>query len=123
MEMNFRQIDVTKRGDVFCARLKKRNMTEADLHQFGEEVAELIDDHGCRKLALALGKDRLDCLQSMFIGKLNMIRRLLVDQKGHMRLCEIAPINFDVLKVCKITELIETQPDLDAAVKSLEEAD
>jgi len=123
MEMSFHQVDVTKRGDVFCVQLKKRNMTEADLHQFGEEIAELIDDHGCRKLALALGKERLDCLQSMFIGKLNMIRRLLVDQKGHMRLCEIAPLNFDVLKVCKITELIETQPDLDAAVKSLEEAD
>ncbi|HEV3143653.1 MAG TPA: hypothetical protein VGZ47_07210 [Gemmataceae bacterium] len=123
MEMTFRQVDVTKRGDVFCARLNKRNMTEADLHQFGEEISELIAEHGCRKLALALGKERLDCLQSMFIGKLNMIRRLLADQQGHMRLCEIAPINFDVLKVCKITELIETLPDLDSAVKSLEVAD
>jgi len=123
MDLNFQQIDVSKRGDIFCARLKKRALTESDLHQFGEEVAELIAEHDCRKLALALGKDRLDCLQSMFIGKLNMIRKLLLEQKGHMRLCEIAPVNFDVLKVCKITELIETQPDLDAAVKSLQQAD
>jgi hypothetical protein len=123
MDMKFHQLDVVKRGDIFCVRLKKRNMTEPDLHQFGEEVAELIAEHGCRKLALALGKERLDCLQSMFIGKLNMIRKLLLEQKGHMRLCEVAPLNFDVLRVCKITDLIETLPDTDAAVKSLEAAD
>lgn len=118
----FQQIQVERRGEVFCVRLKKRRLEESELHQLGEELHELVTVHGCRRLAIAFGKDPIDCLQSMFIGKLTGLRRLLLENGGHIRLCDVAPINLDVLKICKLTELFEILPDLDAAVKSLEAA-
>lgn len=122
MQPAFHQIDVERRGNVYCVRLKKRRLEESELHQLGEELNQLVTEHGCRRMAIALGKDPLDCLQSMFIGKLNGLRRLLLENDGHIRLCEVAPVNLDVLKICKLTELFEVLPDMDSAVNSLETA-
>jgi hypothetical protein len=123
MVFAFRQIDVDPRGRVHCVRLKKRRLEESELYQLGEELKQLVTEHGCLRMAIALNKDPLDCLQSMFIGKLTGIRRLLLEHDGHIRLCEVAPINLDVLKICKLTDLFEIVPTMDMAVKSLEAAE
>lgn len=122
MKPAFGQLQVECRGSVFCARLKHRKLTEADLLHLGEELAELIEENGCRLLALGLGFDRIDCLYSMFLGKLVSTRRLILDKGGHMHLFEVGPASLGVLKTAKLTELFEIHPDIDAAVKALQAA-
>jgi anti-anti-sigma regulatory factor len=74
-------------------------------------------------LALGLGNDELDCLYSMFLGKLVATRRLILENGGHMHLCEVGPASLSVLTTCKLDELFEIHPDMGAAVKALEALD
>lgn len=119
MAWTFDVINVEQRGDVFCVRLKRRRLTEADQLRFGDEVNQLITENKCRRLALGLGDDQLDCLYSMFLGKLVMARRQIQEAGGHMHLCEVGPASLGVLKTCRLTDLFEIHPDMDAAAKVL----
>src|SRR5262245_4242481 len=123
MPFAFEQIDVDRRGVVHCVRLKHKRMNETELLQLGEELGQLVAEDNCRRLALGLGHDQLDCLYSMFLGKLVATRRLMLEQGGHMHLAEVGPASLGVLKTCRLTELFEVHPDMDAAVKSLESLD
>src|SRR5690349_2666285 len=118
MLFSFDQIDVDCRGDVHCVRLKKRRLNENDQLRFGDEMAQLITEHGCRRLALSLGNDELDCLYSMFLGKLVATRRLMLQSGGHLHLCEVGPASLSVLTTCKLNELFEIHKDMDTAVKA-----
>jgi hypothetical protein len=120
MSFAFEQISVDRRGKVHCIRLKKRRFSEADLFDLGEELAQLISEDNCRRMALGLGYDQLDCLYSMFLGKLVATRRLIMEQDGHLHLTEVGPASLGVLQTCRLTDLFEVHPDMDAAVKSLE---
>src|SRR5437870_3192965 len=120
MPFAFEQIDVERRGAVHCVRLKRRRLSEQDLLSLGEELAQLVAEEQCRRMAVGLGFDQLDCLYSMFLGKLVATRRLILEQGGHMHLAEVSPASQGVLKTCRLTDLFEVHPDMDAAVKSLE---
>src|SRR5262245_11124528 len=118
----FHQIIVEPRGDVFVVRLKHDQMNEVDLHQLGEEMSQLVTENGCRLMALALGFDQIDCLYSSFIGKLMGLRKMLLEKGGHIKLCEVGPASLGVLKTCKLTELFDIHPDVDATVQALRAA-
>jgi hypothetical protein len=115
----FHQIDVNRRGDVFCVRLKHSKMNEVQLHQLGEELNQLVTESGCRLMALALGFDQIDCLYSSFIGKMMAVRKLLLEKGGHIKLCEVGPASLGVLKTCKLTELFDIHADFDSTALAL----
>ena len=117
--IQFHQITVEPHGDVFCVRLKHRKMNEVQLHQLGEELNQLVTENGCRLMALALGFDQIECLYSSFIGKMMNVRKLLVEQGGHIKLCEVGPASLGVLKTCKLVELFDIHADLDSTVAAL----
>jgi hypothetical protein len=120
--LQFHQITVEPRGDVFCVRLKNPKMNEMQLHQVGEELNQLVTEDGCRLMALALGFDQIECLYSSFIGKIMSVRKLLLENGGHIKLCEVGPASLGVLKTCKLTELFDIHPDLDSTVAALRAA-
>jgi hypothetical protein len=123
MPLAFEQIDVERRGTVHCVRLKRRRLSEQDLFRLGEELAQLVAEDNCRRMAFSLGHDQLDCLYSMFLGKLVAARRMILKHDGHMQLAEVGPASLGVLKTCRLTDLFEVHADMDAAVKSLESLD
>jgi len=123
MAFTFEQLDVDRHGSVFCVRMKKRRLTEADQLRFGEELAQLIAEDDCRRLALSLGDDQLDCLYSMFLGKLVATRRLILESGGHMHLAEVGPASLGVLRTCRLTDLFEIHADMDSAATALAQLD
>lgn len=123
MPFAYEQIEVDRRGSVFCVRLKKHHLTEADQIRLGEELAQLITEENCRRLVFGLGNDQLDCLYSMFLGKLLGTRKLLLEHGGHMHLAEVGPASRGVLETCRLTDLFEIHSDMDAAVKAMEPLD
>src|SRR5579859_6663889 len=115
----FHQINVECRGKVFCVRLKHQRMNEVELHQLGEELSQLVMENGCRLMALALGFDQIECLYSSFIGKMMAVRKLLLENGGHLKLCEVGPASLGVLKTCKLTELFDIHKDFDSTAAAL----
>lgn len=123
MERPFRHLDVEQRGEVFCARVRNnRLLADVEVHQLAAELLELVKDRGCRKLALSLGPEPLQCLYSVFLAKLVTLRRVLEENGGAMKLCEVHPETFGVFKACRLHEHFDFVPDLSTAVATLEQS-
>jgi len=120
MESSFRHLEVEQRGNVFCARVRNnRLLAEAEVLQLASELLELVNVHGCRKLALSLGPAPLQCLYSVFLAKLVTLRRVMEEHGGVMKLCDVHPETYGVFKACRLHEHFDFVPNLEGAVAAL----
>ena len=111
-----KQILLERHGDVCCIRLQKRELEEADLHQFSSEVNDLIQEEGCRKLVLSLGPEGPLCLYSIFLAKLVSIQRRLQQAGGQLKLAHVNPEIFKIFEACNLQNLFEFCPDQKTAI-------
>ena len=66
MDRAFLHIVVERNNDVFCVRLRRPRMNEADILDMVDELTSLINNDGCRKMSLSLGPGQLECLIASF---------------------------------------------------------
>jgi anti-anti-sigma factor len=114
-----KQVELERRGDVFCVRLRKQSMEEEDLHEFGDEVTRMIQEDGCRKMVLSLGPDGPICLYSIFLAKLVSVQRRLQQAGGAFKLAHVSPDIFKIFEACKLQDLFEFCPDEATAIAEL----
>ncbi len=110
-----RHITVERRGEVFCVRLRRPRLNEPDMYQFADEVIELVSRDGCRRLALSLGPEPLDCMYSVFLAKLITIQRKLREYDGEMVLCEVPSMVMPIFEATKLDTQFHFVPDFAAA--------
>src|SRR5262245_13023420 len=99
---SYRHIQVNRQDDVYCVRLKNPRMEELEIQQVGDEMIDLCQTHGCRKLALSLGPQPPDCLYSVFLAKLVAIRNVLHRLGGQFVLCEVSPVAMTIFAACAL---------------------
>ena len=119
METTYRFIEVETTGDVFCVQLKKPRLDEPDIQELGRELLDLIDEKGFRRLAFSLGPESLALLFSIFLAKLVMVRRRILEKGGHMRLHDVSADVMGVFAACQLDSFFEFATDRAAAVAAL----
>ncbi len=119
MDRPYQLIKVERTGDVFCARLCQRQLEEDEVHALAAELMRLIDEDGCRKLALALGPEPPQCLYSVFLTKLLSVQRHLHHEGGALVICDASPEVLSVFEACRLGDCFRFVPDQDAAVAAL----
>lgn len=116
MARPYRQIVVEQKGDVFCARLRTPRLSEEDIFSFSEDISQLINEEGCRKLVLELGPKDPICLFSIFLAKLVSIKRRLEKNGGALKLARVGPETFHIFEVCNLHKLFDFTADQDTAI-------
>jgi len=116
---SYRKLVVDRRDDVFCVRPRKHQYYEAEIQDLGEEFNALIDQEGCRKLALRLGPKAPECLYSVFLAKLVAVQRRMKEVGGVMKLYDVPPEVVEIFEVCRLKDVFEFEPDEQAAVAAL----
>jgi anti-anti-sigma factor len=119
MSRAYRYLDVERVGDVFCVRIRQRHLDESGIHAMAGEIVSLITDQGCRKLALSLGPEDPSFLYSVFLAKMVMIRRRLLEAGGRLMLCDASANVRDVFTATRLNEHFDFAPDRAAAVAAL----
>ena len=119
MERPYRHLVVERQQDICCVRLRQLRMEEADILEMADELVNLIDQEGCRKIALSLGPGRVECLYSVFLAKLVMVRRLLAEGNGRFKICEATPETIGVFEACHLKDYFDFVPDVATAVVEL----
>jgi anti-anti-sigma factor len=113
------QLEVDYDGDIACARLRQRRLDEPQIQSLGEELTDLVEQQGCRKLILSLGPGALDCLYSVFVAKLVGAQRRLLGHKGALILCDVIPQVMTIFTACKLHTYFEFAPDRTAALAAM----
>lgn len=119
MSAAYRQIDVEKTGDIYCARLRSQRLSEEGVYEFGEDVLKLINEEGCRKLILDLGPRDLLCLYSVFLAKMVTIHRRLAKNGGALKLARVGPETYHIFEICHLHTLFDFCPDVATATAEL----
>lgn len=116
MTRPYRYIEVECRGDVFCVRLSQTRLDEPMVYELADEWRRLVEDDACRKMALSLGPEALECMYSVFLAKLIGLQRILREHQGELVLCHVSPSVRDIFAACGLDALFHFLPDFDAAV-------
>jgi hypothetical protein len=111
-----RHIDVERTGDVSTVRLRNQKLTEKDILEMADELLGLANQGGCRKLVLVIGPGKIECLYSLLLAKLVMLRRHLVDRQGRLKIAEASPETIGIFKSCGLDTYFEFEPDAATAV-------
>jgi anti-anti-sigma regulatory factor len=119
MQRIYRQISFERKQDVFCVRLRRNRLEEADIFAMAEELLSLIQEERCRKMIFCLGPGILDCLYSVFLAALVTVRRRLSECGGVLKLCEVSPQTLEVFEACHLQKHFDFEPDQAAAVRAL----
>ena len=116
MNRPYPHIEIERREDVFCVRLRFRRLEETDIYELANELIALGAREGCRKLALSLGPGSPDCIYSVFLAKLISIQRVLREQGGEMVLCDLTPEVHAIFEACSLDSHFTFLADFDDAV-------
>jgi anti-sigma B factor antagonist len=108
-------MDLEHIDDVCIAHLRSGSLDELWIEQLGNDLLDLVHRGGCRKLVLHFGE--LDCLYSVLMGKLVMLKRRMNEAGGELRLYGVSPLVHDVFRVCKLEKMFEFYPDRASALE------
>jgi hypothetical protein len=121
MKRPYQHVALSQDGQVFCAHICPRKLEESAIHVLGNELIDLIEQQGCRRLVLSLGPGTLECLYSVFMAKLVMIHRRLLEHNGAMIICDITPEVTTVFEACKLQNYFEFAPDVPSALEAMKQ--
>jgi len=111
VDQAYKHIDVERRGDVWCVRLRGGRLNETEVYELGDELVDLVETKGCRKLALLLGPEPPECLYSVFLARLVTLRRKVLEKEGALKLCGLSPDTFGVFEAARLASYFEFAPD------------
>jgi hypothetical protein len=119
MRRPYRHIVVEPKEDISVVRLRSHRMEETDILEMADEAVDMITRQGCRKMALSLGPDQVDCLYSVFLAKLVMIRRTMAEAGGRLKICDATPETIGVFEACHLKDYFDFVPELATAIAEL----
>lgn len=117
MLLTFQHIDVEMQEGCHCVRFRRSDLDEFLLRDACAELQALVHEHGCRRLALALGPEPLRCMYSIFLSRLLTLQRHLGEQGGHLLLCATPEAVREIFAACKLDGFFHFLPDFAAAAR------
>lgn len=113
------RLRVKKHNDVTEVEFIDRNiLDEANIHQIGEEIAQMIDASPTPKLLISFSN--VDHLSSAALGALITVNTKIRNKKGQLRLANIDPQIYEVFKITKLDKLFQIHDSTDGAMKSFQ---
>jgi len=119
MPRTYPHLDIERRPNACCVRLRSHRIAESEIHAVVEELVALSRSEGFRNLVLSLGPKPPECLYSVFLAKLCWAKRVLDEEGGVLVLCEVDPMVRTIFEACKLDEQFRFAEDFDEAVAAL----
>lgn len=105
-----RRLETTVVGDVTVVRfVDRRILDEANIQEIGQELFQLVERDGCRRLLLNFGD--VDFLSSAALGKLITLDKKVKATNGRLKLCGLRPELFEVFAITRLNKLFEIEED------------
>lgn len=111
---------IDDRGTVAVVRITTASLSEEDnIEQLGQELAMLVEQFGCRRLAVNF--EAVTMITSAALGKFITLHRNLHRREGRLVLCGVSGMVQDVLEATKLNEYFTITATVDEAAALLSE--
>jgi anti-sigma B factor antagonist len=105
-----KRLKVTEIGDVTVVQFVDRKiLDEANIQELGQELFELIEEQGKKKLLLNFLN--VEFLSSAALGKLITLDKKVKTHAGRLKLSNIRPEIYEVFKITKLNKLFDIKED------------
>jgi anti-sigma B factor antagonist len=112
-----RRIEVEEIGDVAAVTfIDKRILDEQNIQLIGEQLFELVDDDGRKKILLDFAN--VEYLSSAALGKLITMNKKVRGVSGQLRLCSIKPEIMEVFEITRLNKVFPIYPTQEAALEA-----
>ena len=105
-----RRLKVTDVSDVTVVHfIDRKILDEANIQERGQEMFELVEEHGKKKLLLNFAT--VEFLSSAALGKLITLDKKVKAHAGKLKLSNIRPEIYEVFKITKLNKLFDIKED------------
>lgn len=112
-----RRLDVVDVGDVSVVKfVDKRILDEQNIQLIGEQLFELVDNDGKRKVVLNF--DNVEYLSSAALGKLINLNKKVRAVSGQLKLCSIKPEIYEVFEITRLNRVFQIHDDEQSALEA-----
>src|SRR6202049_4392375 len=112
-----RRPELEEVGDVTVVKfIDKKILDEQNIQIIGEQLFDLVDNQGKRKILLNFGN--VEFLSSAALGKLITLNKKVQTSGGKMIMCRIAKEIMEVFEITKLDKLFKIQKDEQAALQA-----
>lgn len=117
MSQGRRRIEKEDVGDVCVVKfLERRIIDEQNIQLIGDQLFELVDVDGKRKLLLNFSN--VDYLSSAALGKLITLHKKIRGVNGQLRLCNIKPEIYEVFEITKLNKVFQIHDDEESSLEA-----
>lgn len=117
MSQSRRRIEVEDVGDVTVVKfVDRRILDEQNIQLIGDQLFELVDDLGKRKLLLNFSN--VEYLSSAALGKLITLNKKVRGVSGQVKLCKIKPEIREVFEITKLNKVLQIHDSEEKALES-----
>lgn len=112
-----RRLELEEVGDVTVVSfVDKKILDEQNIQIIGEQLFDLVDNQGKKKLLLNFGN--VEFLSSAALGKLITLNKKVQGNGGRLVMCKIAKEIMEVFEITKLDKLFKIYPDEQAALQA-----
>lgn len=112
-----RRIEVSEVGEVAVVNfIDKRILDEQNIQTIGEQLFELVESEGRKKLLLNF--KNVEYLSSAALGKLINLNNKVRKAAGQLRLCSIKPEIYEVFEITKLNKVFQIFDKPETALES-----
>ena len=116
MTRTYTLVDYSSQGDAVIVSPRKTRLDENEILTFTDELRNVANQPGCRKLILRLGPHPVECLYSVFLARLVTLQRALVIQNIALILAEMHPDSLEIFRACMLDKYFLFADSLQAAL-------
>jgi len=111
-----RRLELEEVGDVTVVNfIDKKILDEQNIQIIGEQLFDLVDNQGKKKLLLNFGN--VEFLSSAALGKLITLNKKVQATSGKLIMCKIAKEIMEVFEITKLDKLFKIQKDEQTALQ------
>ena len=112
-----RRLEVEHIGDVTVVNfVDKKILDEQNIQIIGEQLFDLVDNQGKKKLLLNFGN--VEFLSSAALGKLITLNKKVQTSGGKLVMCKIAREIHEVFEITKLDKFFNIQKEEQAALQA-----
>ena len=111
-----RRLEVENMGDITVVHfLDKKILDEQNIQIIGEQLFNLVDNEGCRKVLLNFGN--VEYLSSAALGKFISLNKKVQSKGGKLVMCNINDDIYEVFEITKLNKLFNIQKEEQTALQ------
>lgn len=112
------QIIMQKQGDVaVVSLLSKRMLDESNIQGLYDELRALVEEKGVNKMVINF--DGVTYLSSAVLGKLISLLKLIRQNRGRLRICNVHPNVAEIFSITQLDQVIGLDANITEAVESV----